>query len=89
MNAPAGFRTSVETGLIVPEAFSREREVWTKDEWKFHERVVRFYKAKGIKIFLACDHAACVGKPMVRLRQPSGDITLTCEHKERTMTRAF
>ena len=85
----AGFHRNPVTGLLLPEAVSRAREVWTKHEWKFHERVVRFYREKAIAVFLQCTHPSCVGTPMVRLRQPGGDITLTCEHKERALTRAF
>ena len=84
-----GFHRNPLTGLLLPEAISRPTETWTRDEWKFHERVVRFYKAKGIRVFLQCTEPACQGKPMVRQRQPSGDITLTCEHLQRNLTRAF
>jgi hypothetical protein len=71
------------SGLLVPPDISREREVWTRDEWKVLERAAQLLKAKGVDLFLGCPEPDCKGAPMTRVRRNDGAITLRCAHKDR------
>lgn len=85
--APAGFRENV-TGLLVPEELSREREVWTRDEWRTLERAMKLLERRQIHVFMRCNRPACQKTPMERLRNPDGGITLRCQHRDRvTLTK--
>lgn len=89
MTAPRGFRES-NAGLLVPEAISREREVWCKDEWRLLDRATRLLTSRGIKFQFACAHPRCHGERMTLTRdKTSGDVVLQCAHKTRVATRAF
>ena len=78
------------SGLIVPDELSREREVWTKDEWKMFDRAMKFLDSKRITVFLACKETrACKEAPIERWRQPDGGISLRCAHKDRVVVRAI
>ena len=79
---PAGMRAHA-SGLIVPEAQSRAREVWTKDEGRLLERATKLLDAKGIKLFLGCTEPRCKVAPITRKRLANGDFVLECEHKTR------
>lgn len=85
---PHGYRPNA-SGLIVPEAVSREREVWTKDEWRLIQRATKFLRTKGVQVFFRCEQPACQGKPMNRTRQADGAIVMQCDHKDRVLTEAF
>lgn len=83
---PAGFRRSTTTGLIVPEEQSREREVWTRDEWKTIERATKLLAGRGLEFFMRCPHTKdCQAAPMERLRRADGGLELRCAHKTRVV----
>ena len=84
---PAGFREAPASGLIVPEAHSREREVWTRDEWKLMERMSKLLRSRHITVFLRCDEPGCLKEPMVLVRRATGGISLQCTHKTREFRR--
>jgi hypothetical protein len=72
------------SGLIVPADISREREIWTKAEWKALDKVTAFLASKRIAVFLGCEHDDCkADRRLERVRRPDGGVTLQCGHKER------
>lgn len=83
---PHGFRRSSASDLLVPEAHSRQREVWTKDERKLFERAMALLDRRNIRVQFAC--ADC-REPITKHLKVSGDGVLRCSHKERLLTQAF
>ncbi len=76
------------SGLYVPEAVSRVREVWTPDEWKALERVTKLLDERKIRVYLGCrETAECRNTPLERFRMPDGSISLRCAHKDRVMVK--
>jgi len=71
------------SGLLVPEDVAREREVWTRDEWKALEKVTKFLQGKGVELFMGCTHHDCKKLPIERIRRADGGLTLRCAHKDR------
>lgn len=86
---PQGFRQSPNSGLIVPEAQSRERQVWTKDEWKLLERCTKLLHGHGIALLMKCRHEACKDSPLEPKRLRDGTFRLRCNHADRVMMKAF
>lgn len=86
-DAPAGFRRSLASGLIVPEEISRAREVWTYQEWRALEKATTLLASRGVQVLMRCSHPECQQAPMERLRRPDGGITLRCAHKDREFTK--
>jgi hypothetical protein len=86
---PAGFRSAPASGLIVPEALSREREVWTEDEGRLLDRATKLLAEKGIVQFLKCPHPACTEHPIGVVRLDARGVILRCAHKDRVLQRAF
>jgi hypothetical protein len=83
---PSGFRET-NTGLIVPEEHSREREVWTRDEIKRFRRAQEEAARKGLSLPFLCTHERCRNNPngftvLKRVNVPGG-FELRCEHKIR------
>ena len=76
------------SGLIVPSELSREREVWTWDEWRTLEKATKLLESRGLRLFLRCDHSRkCMAHPIERLRNPDGGLTLRCAHKDRVFRK--
>jgi hypothetical protein len=72
------------SGLIVPAAISREREVWSRDEWKTLDRAAAFLERRGVAFLLACDRPDCRKQgALERVRRDDGGLTLRCAHKDR------
>ena len=86
---PAGFRRAVGSGLILPEAISRVRQVWTKDEGRLLDRAFQLFTAKGMRAFLKCEDPACASAPIEKIRTPDGGVILRCAHSDRVFTKAF
>lgn len=87
LGIPKGFR---EIGhLFVPEHVERERQVFTKDEWRLLDRATKLMNARGVGIQFKCLDPRCASEPIERLRQPDGTIVLRCAHADRTFLRAF
>ena len=82
---PGGFRESASgTGLIVPDAFSREREIWTRDERKVLRRAARLAEQKGCGVVLVCRDPRCKANPVIeRVDLPDGSFIMRCGHKDR------
>jgi hypothetical protein len=85
----AAFREHA-SGLIVPAKFSREREVWTRAEWKLLQRLGKMLDAKGVDFYMGCAAPDCrkLG-PMQRVELPGGRALLRCAHKDRVFESAF
>lgn len=86
--APAGFRRSVTSGLILPEPVSRERKVITWDEWRTIERATKILAKHGIGFFWECLTPQCRKKPIERFRTQEGGIGFRCEHAERVVVKS-
>jgi hypothetical protein len=89
MIAVPGYRPSSTSRLLVPEAISREREVWTYDEYKALERALKFVEGKGLKMFFGCPDARCTRQPIETHRNADGGLTLRCQHKDRVIVKAI
>jgi hypothetical protein len=81
---PAGFRENL-AGLIVPEAVSRRREVWTYAEWRTLERATTLLTSRKVKLLLACHAPHCA--PIERIRNADGGLTLRCGCTDRVIMR--
>jgi hypothetical protein len=81
--------TQRESGLFVPPELQRDRQVWTKDEGRLLERATKMLEAKGVRLYLGCDHAACTRAPIERIRDQAGGLILRCAHLDRQLQRAF
>lgn len=81
-DAPAGFRRSTTSGLILPEEQSRKRVVMTRDEAKAIDRAAKVLNAKGIRMVLGHNVATCNQAPMQRRRLANGDYVYECECTE-------
>lgn len=87
--SPDAFRRSVDSGLLLPPELSRERQVWTKAEWRLLERCTRMLESHDLRLQLQCTHDTCRQVPLVPSRLPGGDFQLACPHATRVMTKAF
>lgn len=70
------------SGLYVPEALSREREVWTQDERRLLDRVGKLTAKRGLMMVLICDECR---QPTEKIRRDDGSYTLRCDHRDREM----
>ena len=78
------------SGLLVPPAHQRRREVWTRDEWKLLDRTAKLLAARHVKLQLACESPDCAREPIQRLRDPAdGSITLRCRCTDRVLQRVI
>jgi hypothetical protein len=84
----AGWRAT-PSGLMVPEALPRAREVWPWADVRDLNKVIKTLGARGITLLLRCEHAGCAGTPMERIVNPDGGFTLRCAHLDRVFTRAI
>lgn len=71
------------SGLIVPAELSREREVWTREEWRAIDKATKFLESKGVTVFLGCSDERCRKAPIERIRRLDGGLTLRCSHRDR------
>lgn len=89
MQTPSGF-VQDRTGLIVPEdSATRERQVWTRAEWKLLERVTVLLGAHKLDLAMQCRNEGCKGKPLEPMRLADGGFRLRCSCTDRVMTKAF
>lgn len=85
----SGFRPHAGgSGLYVPEAQSRLREVWTKAEWKALNRATKLLQSRQIGQFLRCEHPDCKDAPLKKIRTADGYL-LRCPHQDRVFQQAF
>lgn len=83
-----GFREHA-SGLIVPEAVSRARDVFTNDESRTINRAVTLLNQHGIEVYFGCPLESCKKRPMDPRRDVDGSFILQCEHADHVFTRAF
>lgn len=88
IETPVGFRASVTSGLLLPEPLSRDRQVWTRDEWKLLNRAQQLIARKGMRLILKCETPACADAPITKVREGDGFL-LRCAHADRVFTKAF
>lgn len=79
--------TRTDTGLLVPVAAKRQREVWTKDEWKLLNRLGKLLKSRQMSFSIHCTTDDCKDKPMAFTPRPDGTSALACQCKERIFGR--
>lgn len=85
---PAGYRRSA-LGLILPEEISRERQVFTWQEWRELEKVTKRLTARGIRLLFRCTDARCQAAPIERVRTAEGGISFRCAHADRIYLKAL
>ncbi len=76
------------SGLYVPEAQSRVRQVWTKDEARLLERATKLCEGHGVRVYLGCTTPGCQASPIARVRLADGGISLQCDHADRLLPRS-
>jgi len=82
-----GFRPHA-SGLIVPDALSRERIVCTHEDWKRIDRALDVLNRLGIRMQFRCERGdRC--SPIVKASTPDGGTVLRCDHADRVFTKAF
>lgn len=86
-DAPAGFRRSTASGLILPDEHSRAREVLTYEEWRAIDKATKILSDRGVQVLMRCARPECQDKPIERLRRIDGGITLRCSHADREFTK--
>lgn len=79
------FRRSVDSGLLLPPELSRERQVWTRDEWRLLERCTALLHGKGLALQMQCQHDACKKAILEPSRLGDGSFQLQCPHATRVM----
>jgi len=90
MSAPgltvAGFR-ALSSGLLVPAAADarRERQVWTRDEWRLLDRATKLANSRGLSLLLECRTAGCGGELLTRGVAADGTPILRCPHADRVV----
>lgn len=77
------------SGLFVPEEVSREREVWTRAEWKTVDRATMFLKGRGLTVFFSCTDQRCQAGPIEKRENLDGTVTLRCAHKDRVLMKGY
>lgn len=74
------------SGLFVPEEHKRQREVWRREDFRAVDRATKFLESRGLEFFLRCPEKGCE-KPLERMRNLDGGITLRCQHKDRVIPK--
>lgn len=77
-----------DSGLYVPEAISRRRQVWTRSEWKLYERALKLFTCHGLAVQFKCNTESCDDRVIVRAGTRSEPI-LRCGCTDRVFTSAF
>ncbi len=76
------------SGLLVPEEFKRQREVWTREELRTIDKATTLLESRGVLVYLGCSDPACrQGGPLERIRSLDGGITYRCQHKDRVFVK--
>lgn len=76
------------SGLLVPEEFKRDREVWTLDELKTIDKATKLLESRGVLVYLGCSDEACRKTgPLERIRSLDGGITYRCSHRDRVFLK--
>lgn len=86
MSDPAGYAPHA-SGLLVPDEFRREREVWTREDLRLIDKATVFLDQHGVEVYLRCSHEGCHGAPMERIRNLDGGITYRCHHRDRVVVK--
>lgn len=90
ISLPAGFNESASgSGLLVPDALSRDHSTVTKAELKHLKRTARILEALQIKMMLFCNDARCHSDERIAiLENDLGQLTFRCQHKDRVCNGA-
>lgn len=85
----AGFRRSLDSGLIVPEAQSRKQQVWTRQELRTLNKAGKLLHSRGVQMLMLCiAHHDCKQQPLLKIKQPDGFI-LRCGCTDRVFQETF
>lgn len=87
MNPEPAFQEHV-SGLLVPRAHVRQRQVWTSQERQLLSRATKLIESRGLALMLKCEHADCQ-RPLERVAAPDGGFILRCRHMDRHFQKAF
>lgn len=77
------------SGLYVPEEVSREREVWTRAEWKTVDRATKFLMSRGLTVHFGCMDDRCRLTQIEKRENLDGTVTLRCAHKDRVLIKEW
>lgn len=85
VDTPAGFRQG-SSGLLVPLATERTREVWCATDRKALDRAAKACAAHGVKMTLACQREGCSGH-LARLDVAGVGDVIRCACSDRILSR--
>lgn len=88
MSTPAGFSPHT-SGLLVPDAVARRREVWPRDEWKQVDRAAKVLNGHQIAVLMKCSTPGCPDPDLEAQQRHDGTLALRCGCTERVLTRAL
>jgi len=77
-----------DSGLYVPEAIARRRQVWTRTEWKLYERALSLFAVQGLAVKMQCNEPRCDDRAIVKLLDGDNPV-LRCGCSDRVFTNAF
>ena len=78
-----------DSGLYVPDEYSRIREVWTRDALRLINRVTKLLNSRGIQVMFACENPKCVDTKISKAPGLGGEYILRCNCKDRVFQRTF
>lgn len=87
MNSEPAFQEHV-SGLLVPKAHVRIRQVFTKEEWRLLDKVSRLFKSRGVALLMECEQPAC-SKEIQQVQIPGAGLMLRCQCTDRVLQKAF
>ena len=87
-DTPHGFRPAA-SGLLVPEALSRARQVWTRDESRLIDRATALLQSRGLQLQIRCAKPSCPSAKLERLQRPGGEYALECGCTTRVFQRVI
>lgn len=83
MTAPRPAFSRHASGLLVPDAVARERQVWTTQERKLIDRVAKLLQARGVAMQMGCRQCH---QPLEHVRTAAGFV-MRCPHMDRVFTK--
>lgn len=89
-NVVAGsFKVRPDSGLLVPEAQVRNRQVWSRDEWKQVDRASRLLRGHGVAVLMRCNRPACPDSMLTPATLADGSSVLRCGCTDRVLSRSL
>lgn len=83
------FKVRPDSGLLVPEEQVRNRQVWTRDEWKQMNRASGILNGHGVAVLMRCSRPDCPDSMLRPERLADGSSVLRCGCTDRVLSRSL